>query len=144
MTTTETMTATVKDTVADLGTKAKSVYAKTATLAGEATEFSKGNLQAVVESGKILQAGLQELGQHYVADTKAVFETLTADAKNFAAIKSPTEFFKLQSDVLRRNLDAVVTTGTKQSEAIMKLATDSFAPISTRISLAVEKTKKAA
>ena len=49
-----------------------------------------------------------------------------------------------QGEILRRNFDAVVTAGSKHSEAVLKLTNDAFAPVSTRVSLAVEKVKKAA
>ena len=70
--------------------------------------------------------------------------TLSADAKALAAVKSPTDFFKFQSEMLRRSFDAAVATGSKNTEAMFKLTNDAFAPISNRVSLAVEKVSKAA
>ena len=40
--------------------------------------------------------------------------------------------------------DAAVAASSKNSEAMLKLANEAFQPISTRVSLAVEKIKKAA
>ena len=59
-------------------------------------------------------------------------------------VKTPADFFKLQGEMMRRNFDAAVATTSKHSEAMVKLAGDAFAPISTRVSLAVEKVKQAA
>ena len=39
---------------------------------------------------------------------KGAFETVTADLKAMAAIKNPTELFKLQGEIARRNFDAAV------------------------------------
>ena len=61
-----------------------------------------------------------------------------------AAIKSPTELFQLQGKIMRRNFDTLVATGSKNTEAVMKLANDAFAPISGRVSLAAEKLAKVA
>ena len=141
---TDDFTAKVKTAFGEAQDKAKVAYEKGTALMSEATEFTKGNVEAVVESGKILAAGLQDMGKGYVTEGKSAFETLTADVKELAAVKSPTDFFKLQGEIMRRNFDAAVATGSKQSEAMLKLANDAFAPISSRVSLAIEKVKQAA
>lgn len=138
------VTASIKEAVNGAQEKAKDAFAKTSAAATEYGEFAKGNVEAFVESGKILASGLQEMGNTFVADSKAAFETATADVKAFAAIKSPTDLFKLQTELLRRNFDTAVAYSTKTGEAVAKLTNDAFAPISGRVSLAVEKLKKAA
>jgi len=69
---------------------------------------------------------------------------VTADAKALAAVKSPTEFFELQTSLLKRNFETAFALTSKNTEAAVKLAGDAFAPISNRVALAVEKVKKAA
>ena len=141
---TEDFAARIKDSVADAQERAKVAYEKSTVMFGDVTEFSKGNVEALVESTKILAAGLQDMGKTYVAEGKTAIETLTADVKELASVKSPTDFFKLQSEILRRNFDAAVAAGSKNSETLVKLAGDAFAPLSTRASLAIEKVKQAA
>lgn len=102
----EDFTAKVKDAVADLQERAKTAMDKSNALFADAGEFTKGNVEALVESGKVLAAGLQDLGKVYVEDAKTGFETMTADVKELAAVKSPADFFKLQGEILRRNFDA--------------------------------------
>jgi phasin family protein len=138
------LTATAKEVFADVQTRAKTAYAKGTEFAGEATEFTKANLEAVVESGKIFFTGAQELLKDNVETGKTVIETVTEDAKKVAAIKSPTELMQLQGEIARRNFDAVVAYGSKRTEAWVKLYNDAFAPISNRVSVAVEKVKTAA
>ena len=127
-----------------LQTKAKAAYDKGAELAAEATEFAKGNVEALVESGKIYAAGVQELSKGYVEEAKSAYETFTADLKELAAVKSPAELFQLQAKLARRNFDALVAYGSKNADAVTKLASEAFAPISGRISLAAETIAKAA
>lgn len=134
----------IQDAIADVQDKAKVAFEKSASSLGEITEFTKGNVEALVESSKILAAGAQDLGSTYVAESRAAFETLSADVKELATAKTPADFIKLQGDLLRRNFDAAVAAGSKNSEAFLKLANEAFAPISGRFSLAVEKVKKAA
>ncbi|MEO5587198.1 MAG: phasin family protein [Novosphingobium sp.] len=143
METTE-FTTKIKTAVTEAQTKAKDAFGKGAATFGEYSEFSKGNLDAVVSSGKILASGMQSLGTTLVADGKTAFETLTAEFKELAAVKSPADFFKLQAAFMRRNFETAVANTSKNSEAVVKLANEVAAPISARVSLAVEKVKKAA
>jgi phasin family protein len=132
------------DAASEMQSKAKAALEKGTAYAGEMTEFAKGNVEALVESGKVLSAGAQDLGKAYAEDAKAVYETLTADMKEVAAIKSPTELFQLQGKVARRNFDAMVAYSSKTGDAMLKLYADAFAPITGRVSLAAEKISKAA
>ena len=143
-TTTEDFAAKAKTMVADAQDRAKAAFEKTQAYAADYGDFTKGNVEALVESGKVLAAGLQDMGKDVVAEGKTALETMTADVKELAAVKSPADFFKLQGEILRRNFDAAVSVGSKRSETIVKLATEAFAPIQTRVSLAVEKVKQAA
>ena len=140
----EDFTAKVKDAVADLQDRAKTAMEKSTAVFADAGEFTKGNVEALVESGKVLAAGLQDMGKDYVAEAKTAFDTVQADFKALAAVKSPADFFKLQGEILRRNFDAAAATGSKNSEKAVKLANEAFAPIQNRVSLAIEKVKQAA
>lgn len=136
--------ATAKEVFADVQARAQTTYAKGTVLAAEATEFTKASVEAVVESGKIFVAGAQELLKDNIETGKTVIETVTEDAKKVAAVKSPTELVQLQGEIARRNFDALVSFGSKRTEAWVKLYNEAFAPISNRVSVAAEKIKKAA
>jgi phasin family protein len=141
---TATINKSMTQAVSDMQTKAQAAYDKGTGMVAEMTDLAKGNVDAVVESGKILASGIEGLTKGYAEEAKSAYETLTADIKEMAAIKSPTELFQLQGKILRRNFDALVATGSKSSETAMKLATDTFAPVTARVNLAVEKLSKAA
>ncbi|MCH7629753.1 phasin family protein [Novosphingobium percolationis] len=137
MTTANAFTEKFQTSFKDASEKAKAAF-------GDMGEFTKGNVEAVVASSKILATGLQEMGKSYVAETKTAAETFTTELKGLATAKSPTEFFEKQSALLRKQFDAAVAASSKNSEAVLKLANEAFQPISTRVSLAVEKIKQAA
>ena len=137
-------TKTAKDMAADVQTRAKTAFAKSGEIAAQVGEFNKDNVEAVVESGKIFFAGVQEISSDQIATGKTVVETVTQDVKKMAAVKSPTELAQLQGELARRNFDAAVSFGSKNTEAWVKLYTDAFAPISSRVSVASEKLSKAA
>lgn len=134
----------IQDAIADAQGRAKAAFEKGTASLGEVTEFTKGNVEAMVESGKIFASGAQSLGSTYVADSRAAFETMTADMKELASAKNPADFFKLQGDLARRNFDTAIAAGSKNSEALFKLMNEAFAPLSGRMSLAVDKIKQAA
>lgn len=138
------VTSSIKDAVSGAQARAKEAFDKTSAAASEYGEFAKGNVEAFVESGKILASGLQELGNGFIADSKVAFETATSDVKALTSVKSPTDLFKLQTELLRRNFDSAIAYGTKASEAMVKLTNEVVAPLSGRVTLAVEKVKKAA
>jgi phasin family protein len=132
------------DNFADFGTKAKDMMAQGQKVAAEVVEFSKGNLEAVVESSKITAKGAQviakdsfDYGRKSVEDTTAAFKSLTA-------VKSPTEFMTLNTELSKKAFDSAVAQASKQSELMLKLANDAFAPISGRFSVAMTKFKNAA
>lgn len=143
-TTTTEFTEKLQSAVKDVTEKAKTAFEKSQAAFGDAGTFAKGNVEAIVESSKILASGLQEMSKGYVAESKTSLETLTSEIKDLASAKSPTEFFEKQSALLRKQFDAAVAASSKNSEAMLKLASEAFQPISTRVSLAVEKVKQAA
>lgn len=143
MNTPEALTKGFQDTMADMTAKSKAAYEKSTTMMADASEFTKGNVEALVESGKILAAGMQEMGRSFVADSKAEFEALTAEVKELAAVKSPTDFFQLQSAMMRKYFDKSVAAASKNTEAMLKLANDAAQPLSSRVSVAMEKMKAA-
>ncbi len=138
------MTKTPAEFTDKMQTAFKGAQQKAQAAFGDAGTFAKGNVEAMVESSKILASGLQDMTKGYVAETKTSFEAMTADVKDLVAVKSPTEFFEKQSALMRKNFDAAVAASSKNSEAMLKLVNEAFQPISTRVSLAVEKIKTAA
>lgn len=135
----EALTSSFQNTMSEMTARAKTAYQKSAEMMNEASAFAKGNVEAMVESSKILASGMQDLGRTAVADSRSEFETLTADVKNLAGVKTPTDFFQLQSAMMRKHFDKAVAMSSKNSEAMLKLYNDAFQPISNRVSLAMEK-----
>jgi hypothetical protein len=127
------------DAYGEFQTRAQDAYTKGTAALTEATEFAKGNVEALVESTKIFTAGVQGFGKSYVEEAKTAYETATADVKELAAVKSPTELFQLQGKIARRTFDAMVAASSKNSDAFIKLANDAFAPLTGRVNLAAEK-----
>lgn len=129
---------------ADLNERAKVAVEKSQKLAEEFTEFHKGNVEALVASAKVAAKGFETMGQDAAELGRKNFENAQAAFKSFAAVKSPTELFKLQSDYAKTSFDSFVAETSKSTEAALKLAGDIFQPLSNRFAVAAEKLKSAA
>lgn len=131
------------DAIAEAQDKAKEAFEKGSTMVGECSEFAKGNVEAMVESGQILAAGLQDMSTNLVAEGRSAFESISGDLKALAGAKSPTDLLKLQSEMMRKHFDTAVAYSSQNSEAMLKLASETMAPLTSRISVAVEKVRQA-
>jgi phasin family protein len=129
---------------ADIREKAGEATEKGKKFAATAVEFNKANLEAMVEAGKIVAKGAQELGTTNIEYAKSNFSEVQAAVKEITTVKSPTDFIKLQSDFAKKSFDVAVAQTSKNTEAFVKLANDMFQPISNRIAVATDLFKKAA
>ncbi|QUT06485.1 phasin family protein [Sphingobium phenoxybenzoativorans] len=136
--------AKLESAFAEFNQKAKAGVEKSTKALGELSDITKGNVEAFVESGKIAAKGVEAMGQDAAEYGRKSFEKATATMKSFASVKSPTEFFQLQSELLSTTFDAFAKETAKNSEAMLKLAGDVAQPISTRVSLVTEKVKSLA
>jgi phasin family protein len=125
----------------DMNTRAKAAFEKSGEVAKDVVEFNKANLEAIVESAKIAAKGGQTAAQTVAELTRKNFEATTAMLKSAAAVKSPTDFFKLQGDFARSQFDGVVAEMSKSSEFYLKLAGEVFQPIQHRYTAAAEQVK---
>jgi phasin family protein len=142
--TVESNTAKAQAFFADFNDRTKAAVEKSTKLVEEANEFAKGNVEALVESGRIAAKGFESFGQDAAEYSRKSFETATAAMKTLATVKSPTEFFKLQSDFVRGAFDSYVAEASKNTEALLKLAGDAAQPLSNRVAVAAEKAKTVA
>jgi phasin family protein len=124
---------------ADVGAKGQDAVRKTQLLAEQMSEAAKANMEAVVESSRIAAAGARDLGTEIVATTKSGVEHTTAAVKTLAEAKSPTEFFQLQSEMMKASFDRFVAEGSKLTEQMVKLAGEASQPLSNRASVNAEK-----
>ncbi|MGK2908353.1 MAG: phasin family protein [Sphingobium sp.] len=128
----------------DMNAKAKSGVEKSTKAIEEMAEITKGNVEALVESGKIVAKGVEAIGQDAAEYGRMTFEKASATMKSLAAAKSPTEFFQLQSEMISGAFDAFAKESAKTSEALIKLAGEVAQPISSRVSVVTDKVKSLA
>lgn len=128
----------------EISEKAKVGVEKSSKAFEEFSDLAKGNVEAIVESGKIATKGVETMGQDAAEYGRVTFEKASAALKSLAAVKTPAEFFQLQSELLSSTFDAFAKETAKNSEAFLKLAGDVAQPISSRVSVMTEKVRSLA
>ena len=142
---TQTKTADMASNMAnEMQTRLAGMYEKGTEMTGEMVTFQRANAEAMAEAGKILFTGMQDMTREAVEESRKAADQISEDARLMAAAKSPTELVKLQSDIMRRSFDNAVAAGSKNTEAWIKLTNDAMAPLTSRVSEAVEKMNKVA
>jgi phasin family protein len=104
----------------------------------ELLAFSKGNMEAFIKSAQIYNTGLQGLTKHIAASSKASLEESVAFSKSLMGVKSVKEVVDLQTGFAKSSIEKAVAESNKLTDATVKLAEQAIAPITARISLAVE------
>ncbi|MET1112387.1 MAG: phasin family protein [Allosphingosinicella sp.] len=127
----------------DVNERARTQIERNTRIAEEMTELSKGNVEAMVASTKVVAKGLETVGQEVAEYSRKSFEGASAALKSFTEVKSATDFFRLQGEFARTQFDGFVAESSKLSETMIKLAGDVAEPLASRYSVAAERVKAA-
>jgi len=123
----------------DQATKATEGFMKAAE---QATEFTRGNFEAMTKATQLYVAGVQDLGKQTMAMFQGLADHGVAGAKALGTVKSLKEAAEIQATFTRAAVEKSLAEGAKLQEAALKLAETSFAPLSARMTLAVEQFSK--
>ena len=129
---------------ADINQKAKAGVEKSTKALEEISDITKGNVEALVESGKIAAKAMETIGQDAVDYSRKNYEKATATIKSFSTVKTPTEFFQLQSQLFASAFDDFSKQSAKGSEAFIKLANEVSQPLTARVTVVTDKIKSLA
>jgi len=106
--------------------------------------FGQANLEAFVRSGQIWSAGVQELTKQMATSAKASFEESVSTFKAISTAKSVKEAIDLQSTFAKSALEKAMAESNKLTDASIKLTEQTLAPITARVTVAVETFGKSA
>ena len=112
--------------------------------AEEFVSFSQGNVEAVVKSGQIWAAGVQEFTKSFASLAQAQMDQTVSVWKAMSGVKSLKDAMDLQSNLARTSIEVAMNETGKLTDASVKLAEQTIAPITARVTLAVEKFGRAA
>ena len=117
---------------------------KAVTTAEDIVAFNQGNLEAIVKAGEIWSVGVQDLTKQITASAKASFDESVATFKAITTAKSLKDALELQTAYARAALEKSLAESSKITDASIKLTEQALAPITARVTVAVEKISKAA
>ena len=112
--------------------------------AEELVAFNQGNIEAMMKSGQIWATGVQDLSKHIAAAAQASLDESMSAFKALTSVKSLKDAFELQSSFARSALEKSMAESGKLTDASFKLTEQALAPITARVTVAVEKFAKAA
>ena len=107
--------------------------------AEEFVAFSQGNFEAMMKAGQIWAAGVQDLHKTFAATAQAQVEAAMGTMKAMSGVKSIKEAMELQTTLARSSMETAMAETGKLTDASVKWAEQALAPISARVTLAVEK-----
>ena len=110
--------------------------------AEQAAEFSRGNMEAVAKMAQTLAAGFQDLGRQYFAVAQSLTDHTLESAKALASVKSLKEAADIQATYTKATLEKTMSESAKLQEATVRLAEQAYAPLTARMTLAMEKVGK--
>lgn len=125
-------------------TRVKEGMEKVMKTAEEFMAFSQGNVEAMVKSGQIWAAGVQDLSKQMAATAQASLDDTMAMFKAMGSVKSLKDAIDLQTGLARATLEKTLAGSGKLTDASLKLTEQALAPITARVTLAVEKFAKSA
>ena len=124
--------------------KMKEGVEKAMKTAEELVAFSQGNVEAMMKAGQIWATGVQDLSKHIAAAAQASLDESMSAFKALTSVKSLKDAFELQSSFARAALEKSLAESGKLTDASFKLTEQAMAPITARVTVAVEKFAKAA
>lgn len=120
-------------------TEVKATMNTTVKSAEEFVSFSQGNFEAMMKAGQIWAAGVQDLHKTFAATAQAQVEAAVGTIKALSGVKSIQEAMELQTTLARSSMETALAETGKLTDASVKLAEQAMAPITARVTLAVEK-----
>jgi len=108
----------------------------------ELVAFGQGNIEAFMKSGEIWTAGMQDLSKQVAATAQANFDQTMSTFKALTSVKSLKDAFELQTGLARAAMEKTLAESGRLTDASFKLTEQAMAPITARVTLAVEKFAK--
>lgn len=124
--------------------KVKEGMDKAMKTAEELLAFGQGNLEAMMKCGQIWASGMQDLSRQMAATAQASFEETVSTMKALGGVKSLKDAVDLQANLARSTLEKSFAESGKFTDASFRLAEQTLAPLTARMTLAVEKFAKPA
>ena len=112
--------------------------------AEQLVSFGQGNVEALVKSSQIFASGLQDIGKLMAAGAQETIDDAVSAFRAMTSVRSFKDAAALQASLARSAMEKALTQSGQVAETSFKVAEQAFAPIGSRLSLAVQSLGKAA
>ncbi|MBZ6379541.1 MULTISPECIES: phasin family protein [Pacificimonas] len=140
----ETAMAQSKATMEEMAAKSKEYMEKNVKSLEEMGDLARGNVEAMVEAGKIYAEGSQAIARQTGDFVKKQAEEAASTMQAMSGVKNPNEVVELQGKFVRGQFDAMVEHASTMTEHMLKLTTDVMTPFQNRMATTMSKVSKAA
>ncbi|WP_424136863.1 phasin family protein [Roseomonas chloroacetimidivorans] len=110
--------------------------------AQEFAEFSRGNAETLAQVAQTWMIGTQDISRQAFGFAQSLTEQALEGARALSGVKSLKEAAEIQATYTRNTLDRVMSETAKLQEASFRLAEQVSAPVTQRVTLAVERVTK--
>ena len=93
----------------------------------------------MAKSAQAYVSGVQDLSRQTAAMVQGLAEQAIEGAKALSNVRSLKEAAEIQAGLARTAFERAISDSTKLQETALKVVEQSFAPLSARMTLAVEK-----
>ncbi len=108
----------------------------------EVANFNRGNVDALLAASSATAKAAESINTELFALTKKSYESNLAAYKTLASVKTPKEFFDVQSDLVKSRYDEALASANKINSLVTAVSNEAFAPLNARFSVAAEKFSK--
>lgn len=110
--------------------------------AEEFADFGRGNVEAFTKAAQTWATGTQDLARQAMALAQGLTDHTLEGAKALSSVKSLNEAAEIQAKFAKAAMEKAVAESAKMQEAVFKLTEQAVAPISARMTVAMEKMAK--
>lgn len=100
-------------------------------------EIGRQNLSAVMEANEALSEGLEAISKEIASYARTSFEQAGHTATALLAAKTLEEVLQLNTDIARGAIETLLKRSAKLSEMSMSVATQTLAPLGSRVEAAI-------
>ena len=111
--------------------------------AEQLVNFGQGNVEALVKSSQIFATGMQDLSKLMAASAQATMDEAMSAFRAMTSVRSLKDAADLQASLARSAVEKALTQSGQVAETTFKVAEQAFAPISSRMAVAVQSFGKA-
>lgn len=106
--------------------------------AEQLANFGQGNVEALVKSSQIFATGMQDVSKLMAASAQAAMDDAMSAFRAMTSVRSLKDVADLQASLARSAVEKALTQSGQVAETSFKVAEQAFAPIGSRLSVAVQ------